>query len=118
MDVTAVCSERGVTVRPVPAGATLSPEGAADQASITALSELNWALNALKRVQSLKPTIDAVLIPPGQEGSLRAHTWEIWAAATNDLASQSGLPARDLSLDVLVAEVVRRLEAEGNTQNA
>jgi len=118
MDVTAVCSERGVIVRPVPAGTTLSPEGIADQGSITALNELNWALNALKQVQTLKPTVDAVLIPPGQEGSLRAHTWELWAAATNDLASQSGLPATDLSLDILIEAVVHRLEAENSTQNA
>ena len=118
MNVTSVCSERGVIIRPVPAGTALSPEGIADHESITALSELNWALNALKQVQALKPTVDAVLIPPGQEGSLRAHTWELWAAATNDLASQSGIPAIDLSLDVVISEVVRRLEAESNTQNA
>lgn len=118
MDVTPICQERGVTLRPVPFGVVLSPEAGALRDSIVALNELHWALNALKLIQQLKPTIDAVLIPPGQEGSFRNHTWEVWAAATTDLASQSGLPATDLSLDTLIEEVVRRLESENSTQNA
>lgn len=116
MDVRSICSERGVTIRPLPDGQQMPAESISVEGQLETLTELDFALNSLVQLMQLDPQVRAILGQQGQPGGLSDHTWDVWIEATNALHEQTGIAPAELNIEALIKEVVNRLQAEDDAR--
>ncbi|MBN2058094.1 MAG: hypothetical protein JW782_04815 [Candidatus Saganbacteria bacterium] len=118
MDVNSICSQRGVEIRPLPEGESLPEEARVTGEQIQVMEDINWLITSLQAYVEIHAEIRGILGQPGEAGSLRDHTWQIWSEVTQELVETTGVVAGVLPIERIAQEVIDRLEAEHSTANA